>query len=77
MIGSFLRKHRFTKEGCTDLHTPDVNKVKWVRKQLHTVMLWEFLLLCLSLVKVIPETEGIELVGYKSYFLSKVLFPSF
>ena len=47
----------FTKEGCTDLHTPDMNKVKWVWKQLRTVMLWEFFLLYLSLVKVIPETE--------------------
>ena len=39
--------------------TPDMNKVKWVRKQLRTVMLWEFFLLYLSLVKVIPETESI------------------
>ena len=30
-----------------------------VRKQLRTVMLWEFFLLYLSLVKVIPETESI------------------
>ena len=22
----------FTKDRCTDLHTPDMNKVKWVRK---------------------------------------------
>ena len=41
---------------CADLHIPDMNKFKWVRKQLRTVMLWEFLLLYLSLVKVIPET---------------------
>ena len=27
IIGSFLRKHRLTKEGCADLHTPDMNKV--------------------------------------------------
>ena len=38
---------------------PDMNRVKWVRKQLHTVMLWEFFLLYLSLVKVIPETENL------------------
>ena len=25
IIGSFLRKQRFTKEGCADLHTPDMN----------------------------------------------------
>ena len=48
----------FTKKGCTDLHTPDKNKVK-VRKQLRKVMLWEFCLLDLSLVKVIPETDSI------------------
>ena len=41
------------------LHAPNMNKVKWVRKQLRTVMLWEFFLLYLSLVKVIPETESI------------------
>ena len=49
----------FTKDGCTDLHTPDMNKVKWVWKQLRMVMLWEFFLLYLSLVKVIPETDSI------------------
>ena len=49
----------FTKEGCTDLHIPDMNKVKWIRKQLRTVMLWEFLLLYLSVVKVILETDSI------------------
>ena len=54
-LGFFLRKHRFTKEGCADLHTSDMNKIEWVR----TVMLWEFFLLCLSLVKVIQETESI------------------
>ena len=32
-------------------------KVKCVRKQLRTVMLWEFFLVYLSLVKVIPETR--------------------
>ena len=37
----------------------DMNKVKWVRKQLRMVMLWEFFLLYLSLVKVVPETESI------------------
>ena len=36
-----------------------MNKVKWVRKQLRTVMLWEFFLLYLSLVKVMPESESI------------------
>ena len=40
-------------------------------------MVLEFFLLYLSLIKVIPETQSIYLVGYKSYFLSKVLFPSF
>ena len=49
----------FTKVKCIDLLTPNMNKVKWVRKQLHTVMLWEFFLLYLSLVKVIPETDSI------------------
>ena len=32
-------------------------KVKCVRKQLRMVMLWEFFLVYLSLVKVIPETR--------------------
>ena len=27
IIGSFLRKHRLTKEGCADLHTSDMNKL--------------------------------------------------
>ena len=49
----------FTKEGYTDLYASDMNKVKWVRKQLLTVMLWEFFLLYLSLVKVILETDSI------------------
>ena len=49
----------FTKEGCTDLHTPDINKVKWVWEQLRPVMLWEFFFLYLSSVKLIPETESI------------------
>ena len=49
----------FTKDRCADLHTPDMNKVKWVRKQLLTVMLWEFFLMYLSLVKEIPETDSI------------------
>ena len=77
IIDSFLRKHRFTKEGYADLHTPDMIKIKWVWKQLRTVMLWAFFLLYLSLVKVIPETESISWVGYKSYFWSKVLFQVF
>ena len=64
----------FTKRGCTDLHTLDMNKVKWVRKQLHTVMLWEFFLLYLSLAKVIPETDSIWSVGYKNYFLTLFLY---
>ena len=59
LIGSFLRKHRFTREGYADLHTPDLDKVKWVRKQIRTVMLWEFFLLYLLSVKVIPEAESI------------------
>ena len=54
---------------------PDMNRVKWVRKQLHTVMLWEFFLLYLSLVKVIPETENLiscEPLGFKDiYFLER------
>ena len=54
-----FKEHRFKKEGCAALHAPDMNKVKWVRKQLRTVILWEFFLLYLSLVKVIPETESI------------------
>ena len=47
------------KEECAYLHAPDMNKIKWVRKQLRKLMLWEFFLLYLSLVKVIPETESI------------------
>ena len=39
-----------------DLRTPDINRVKWLQQLLRTVMLWEFLILYLSLVKVIPET---------------------
>ena len=27
-ICSFLNKHKFLKEGCADLHTPNINKVK-------------------------------------------------
>ena len=77
IIGSLLRKHQFTKEGCEDLHAPDMNKVKSVRKQLSTVILWELFLLYLSLVKVIQETESNYSVGYKSYFLSKVVFSEF
>ena len=34
--GSLLRKHRITKDRCADLHTPDMNRVKLVRKQQHT-----------------------------------------
>ena len=52
------RRHRPTKEGSS------INKVKWVWQQLRTVMLWEFLLLYISLPKVIPETESIQLVCY-------------
>ena len=39
-----------------DLHTPDMSRVKWLQQLLRTVMLWEFLLLYLSSLKVIPET---------------------
>ena len=27
-IGSFLRRHRLKKEGCADLHNPDMNRFK-------------------------------------------------
>ena len=57
VIGLLLRRHRLIKEGCADLHTPDMSRFKWVWHYLHTVMLWEFFLLYLSLFKVIPETE--------------------
>ena len=30
------------KSGCADLHNPDMSRVKWVRQQQRTVMLWEF-----------------------------------
>ena len=49
----------FTKERYTDLHFPDMAKVKRVRKQLRTVILSEFYLLYLSLLKVIPEIDSI------------------
>ena len=39
-----------------DLRTPDMNRVKWLQQLLRIVMLWEFFLLYLSLLKVIPET---------------------
>ena len=54
-----FKEMQFTKEGWTDLHTPEMNKVKWVWKQLPTAMLWKFFLQYLSLVKVIPEIESI------------------
>ena len=67
----FVFKERsFTTKGRTDLHTPDMNKVKWVQKQLRMAILWKFFLPYISLVKVIPETESIQLFGYKSYFLT-------
>ena len=47
------------KRGVRRSAHPDMNRDKWVWKQLRTVMLWEFFLLYLSLVKVIPETESI------------------
>ena len=39
-----------------DLRTHDMNAIKWHQQLLRTVMLWEFFLLYLSLLKVIPET---------------------
>ena len=39
-----------------DLRTSNMNKIKWLWKQLRTVMLLEFFLLYLSLLRVIPET---------------------
>ena len=47
------------KRGVSGSARPWYEEVKWVYKQLHMVMLWEFFLLYLSLVKVIPETESI------------------
>ena len=47
------------KRGVRRSTRPDMNKGKWVRKQLRTVMLWELFFLYSSLVKVIPETESI------------------
>ena len=44
IIGSFLRRQRLIKEGCADLRTCDINRVKWVRQQLCTVILREFFL---------------------------------
>ena len=54
-----LKETPVYKRGYADLHAPDMSKVKWVRKQLRTVMLWEFFLLYLLLIKVVPETESI------------------
>ena len=55
----FLRRYWLIKKRCVD-RTPDMNRVKWVRQQLRTRMLWEFFLLYLPLLKVIPETESIS-----------------
>ena len=40
-----------------------MNRVKWVRQQLRTVMLWGFFLLYLSLLKVILKTEKVLTKG--------------
>ena len=79
VIGSFLRRHRFIKEGWADLHNPDMNRVKRVRQQIRGVMLWEFFLL--SLFKVTPETgyliswllkESLKQLFFKDiYFLER------
>ena len=39
-----------------DLRTPNMNRVKWLQELLRTAMPWEFFLLYLSLLQVIPET---------------------
>ena len=51
-IGSFLRRHRLVKEGRADLHNLDISRVKWVRQQLRTVMIW-----VLSSVFIIGQSD--------------------
>ena len=43
------------EKGCADLCNPDMNMVKWLQQQLRTMMSWEFILLYLSLLKVVPK----------------------
>ena len=45
----------YKREECADLRTSDMNTAKWFRQQLSTVIVWDFFLLHLSLLKVIPE----------------------
>ena len=45
------------KEGCADLHNPDMNRVKWVQTATHGDAIRVLSFLYLSLVKMIPETE--------------------
>ena len=48
---------------------PTINRVKRVRQALGTVILLEFFLLSLSLLKVISEIESIQLVGSRIFTL--------
>ena len=73
IICSFSRKHKFLKEGCVDLHAPNMNKVKWVWQQQRTAMLWEFLIAEIESINYLVTEKKV----WNSYFLSEVLFLSF
>ena len=69
---SFHEASTCKKQGRGDLHTPDMNMVKWVRQQLRTVVTW-----VLSCVTVIAQsdTRNIKYVGWsKKISLEQLLF---
>ena len=67
--------------GLKETNEANMNSFKWIRRQLRTVILWDFFFLYLSLLKVTPETESIQFVGCRKWvwnnnFSSEVLFPN-